>query len=118
MEMHEGMKVDVIDASHIYCPASILSVSKGGGIKVRYLGWGKKYDDVVTQDRIEPAFSKVLRTRGWVYLDKLLPLWPCVVYLRTCKENDAFGMESLELEPKVFVMPFGQLSHRRLKPYS
>ena len=86
----------------------------------RYLqkpGWGKKYDEVITPEKIVPAFSKVRRTRGWVKLDHSLPHWPCVIFLRTGKS--AVGVESLELEPKVFVMPFGDLTHHRLlKPFS
>jgi hypothetical protein len=81
-------------------------------------GWGKKYDEIISEEKIFPAFSKVRRTRGWVKLDQALPQWPCIVYLRTPKENSATGVASLEHEPKVFVMPMGDLTHRRLKPFS
>jgi hypothetical protein len=119
-----GDKVDIAASDNVWCSAQIVNIffdrlflsrSKPSfttsGITVRYEGWSIAYnEDIFEQWRIQPIGSQVLKCKCWVYLNKQLPMWPCVMSLRTVVNENVNGVETLLTEDRVFVRLWGKPS--------
>lgn len=114
MEFKPGDDIDV-EADGVYCPGKVVRCFNFNGkkhVRVHYIGWDESYDeDVEDLSRIIPGFHSVRRVKVWVMFHEKIPFWPCVAYVRFPSHNNQQGIDYLQQEKKVFVIPYGSSSY-------
>jgi hypothetical protein len=104
-----GIKVDILDDNHdVYSPAIIVR-NNLTAIDVSYVGWGKEWDETVT-DPARVSFNSTKYVKAWVRLNHGICMWPCVLYLRMPKAGSIKGEEYLKTESRVLTSLCGPYS--------
>jgi hypothetical protein len=109
-----GDRVDV-EADGVYCPAVIRNVhSNENKVLIHYTGWDTSYDEWIpfslVPSRIFPAFQGVQKVKVWANLSKdTYPFWPCIAFIRLPRAQNSYGIEYLQQEKKVFIIPIGEM---------
>lgn len=121
-----GLQIEACDKEGIWSLARIVQVQKKKPrsrrqlIKISYLGWGSEWDELVDfsdSKRIAKPGTHTMRFKCMVnlltgFVSGKCTEWPCVVNVRTpsslaSKAQNEFAQESLRLEQKIFIEPYG-----------